>query len=132
VWAVMAKPHSSVASQREEIIAAIRASPPCSEGWCDKGKATLTAWQTEVSARVPALNPGTVECSAAGCFVTITVTDPLKWRDVSDAIPDVTSQHNWSGPSIRSGPDYQTHVGSVTALWAVLPATDNNEEGAGE
>src|SRR4051812_38080291 len=40
VWAVMAKPHSSVVDQREEIIAAIRASPPCSEVWCSKGRET--------------------------------------------------------------------------------------------
>jgi hypothetical protein len=130
VWKVMAKPHANPAEEREELVAAFRAAPSCLEKWCDEGRTTLAGWQAAIAAKVPGLTVDEAECSAAGCWMKVAIADPRKWRDVTAALPDVTGTHNWPGPSIQGGPDFQTKRGSVVALWAILPdATDNSEQG---
>lgn len=126
VWKVLGKPHTVVAEEREELIAAFRGAAPCTERWCADGRSTLEAWVGSIAKKVPgAVTAGPVECSSAGCFVRVALNDPQKWRDVSAALPHVTAQNAWRGPSILGGPDFQTQRGSLISLWAVLPTVDN-------
>jgi hypothetical protein len=123
VWRAMGTSHANVAEEREALIAAFSAAPPCIEKWCDEGRTTLAAWQAAIAAKVPgAVTADAAECSSAGCWMKVAVTDPRKWRDVSAALPDVVGENQWPGPSIRGGPDFQTQRGAVVSIWAILPS----------
>jgi len=122
VWKVLDQGHSTPQQQRDALITAFRAAPPCTAHWCDEGRATLASWQTAIAAKVPdAMTADAIECSAAGCWMKIAVTDAGKWREVSAALPAVTAEKAWPGPSIQGGPDFQTQRGAVISMWAILP-----------
>lgn len=125
VWQVLGTSHAGVADERTAIITAFRTAPPCVQNWCDVARTTLAAWQTAIAAKVPgAVNVDAIECSSAGCWMKIVVTDPTKWSDVNAAVPGVTAATPWPGPSIRGGPDFQTQKGAVISIWAILPNVD--------
>lgn len=126
VWKVLGKPHAGVAEEREELVAAFRGATPCTERWCGAGRKTLEAWVGSIAKTVPgAVTAGPVECTSAGCWARVALNDPQKWREVSAALPGVTGQNAWRGPSILGGPDFQTQRGTVISLWALLPTVDN-------
>jgi hypothetical protein len=126
VWRVLGKSHPSAGEEREALIAAFKAAPPCIEKWCADGRNTLQAWLAAVEAKVPGVvTADRAECSAAGCWLRVTVNNPPKWRDVSAALAKVTSERTWPGPSVLGGPDQQAQRGVLISIWAILPNVDS-------
>lgn len=127
VWKVLGEPHANAGDEREQLIDALRAAPPCTERWCTNGRATLDAWVAAVSAKANGLSAERVTCTAAGCWTAVTFSNPSSWPDAMTALRNATLDHGWAGPSIRGAPDLQKQPGTAIALWAVLPFDETDE-----
>ncbi len=128
VWSVLRKGSATVADEREGLVTALRAASPCIEKWCASGRSTVDAWVAQAASKVPgAIKADAVECSSAGCWARVTVSDAQGWRELSAALSEITTERPWTGPSIIGGPDFVTQRGSVISLWAILPVVSSDK-----
>jgi hypothetical protein len=115
----------TVVEQRNALVAELSAGSNCIHAWCPKARETLDSWVSAVRNRVAnAISATEVRCTAAGCWLEVTVNEMSKWRDVMAMLPDVTLTRGWPGAMILGGPDYASKRGSVTVLWVLLPTVE--------
>ena len=129
VWKVLGTPHASAREERNDLLGAFQAAPPCTGSWCVKGRETLDAWVAAVSAKADGLTADRVTCSAAGCWTAVKLANPALWRNAADALRNAVLDDGWPGPNIRGAPDLDEQHGTVVALWAVLPFDDTTATG---
>jgi hypothetical protein len=119
VRAVLTTGDATAAVERERLVAAFRQAPPCTASWCSDAHATLQSWIVGAVAAVDGRASGApIECTDAGCWTVIELSDPARMNDLSAAAQRVELERGWTGVVIRGGADL-SRPGVLLSLWAL-------------
>ena len=119
VRAALGAGSTTPAAERERLVAAFRQARPCAASWCSDAHATLQAWIASAVAAVEGRASGApVECTDAGCWTVIELSDPARMTELAAAAQRVELERGWTGVVIRGGVD-PSRPGVLVSLWAL-------------
>ena len=119
VRAALTAGDATAAAERERLVAAFRQAPPCTASWCSDAHATLQAWIAGAVAAVDGRASGApIECTDAGCWTVIELSDPERMTELAAAAQRVELERGWTGVVIRGGADL-SRPEVLTSLWAL-------------